>query len=303
MSMWRLPEEIEVDIFLKLPVNSILACRCVCKPWCGLLTKPKFIKDHLDLTIQSNNNNNPRLMFGQSQYDQGKNPIINSVDYKSISSSSSSSASDFPEMKVVSMEYPFEKINTKAIVFLGSCTGLICLGVSNNGTSINEKNWICIWNPSTGEYIDIKLHILEFREKASYCYRYGFGYGSNIDDYKLVQISGYDNCWSQIVKVCTIGSKCWKTIQSKHPYVFSGQLHENLHGVFINGVLHWSGATKATFGITGKHIVCFDINEERFMDIPFPEETVLPLQQHQETYREVGGSPKDLLYPRIQPFK
>ncbi|XP_026444580.1 putative F-box protein At3g47150 [Papaver somniferum] len=151
MSMWRrLPEENQVDIFLKLPVNSILACRCVCKIWFNLLRNPKFIKNHLSRSIRYNNN--PRLMIVQPQY--GKNPIISSVDYKSISSSSPS------ELKVVSINYPFEDKEIEGIVTLGSCNGLICFGIST-GKGIEAKNYICIWNPSTGEYKTIKLPVYE----------------------------------------------------------------------------------------------------------------------------------------------
>ncbi|XP_026379944.1 F-box protein CPR1-like [Papaver somniferum] len=294
-SMWRLPEEIQVDIFLRLPVNSILSCRCVCKPLCSLLSKPSFIKNHLNRSIQTNNRN-PRLMFDHSRYHQHKNPIINSVDYNSISSSAVS------EVKVVTMAYPFEKRNTKDILILGSCDGIICLGISSYGNGIDQKNRICIWNPATGEFMNIKLPLSELRGKSSYFFRYGFGYDINIDDYKLVRISGYENCPGKKIEVYRLGSECWrtvqstdpciflgsncwKTMQSAEPYIFSGR--GSLHGVLINGVLHWSGATATTVGTSTKLIVCFDINSEILMDIPFPEETILPLQNC-ITRREVG---------------
>ncbi|RZC57330.1 hypothetical protein C5167_004634 [Papaver somniferum] len=116
-------------------------------------------------------------MFDHSRYHQHKNPIINSVDYNSISSSAVS------EVKVVTMAYPFEKRNTKDILILGSCDGIICLGISSYGNGIDQKNRICIWNPATGEFMNIKLPLSELRGKSSYFFRYGFGYDINIDDY------------------------------------------------------------------------------------------------------------------------
>ncbi|XP_026377736.1 F-box/kelch-repeat protein At3g23880-like [Papaver somniferum] len=234
-------------------------------------------------------------MFGRSRYDQRKNPIIISVDYKSISLSAVS------EVKVVLMDYPFEERYTKAIAPLGSCNGLICLGVSSYGNSIDQENRICVWNPTTGEFTNIELAL---RCESNYFYRYGFGYDSNTDDYKLVTISGYENFPGKKIEVYTLGSKCWRTLQStdpyiflgsrswkamesREPYIFSGHLHESPNGVLINGVLHWSGAMVTTEGTSTKLIVCFDINQDRIMDVPFPEETMQPLESL-KVYREVG---------------
>lgn len=54
-------------------------------------------------------------MFDQSQYDQGRNPLINSVD-------------------------PFGNRKIKAIVTLDSCNGLIFLGISSGDIEIGVKN-------------------------------------------------------------------------------------------------------------------------------------------------------------------
>ncbi|XP_026441666.1 F-box/kelch-repeat protein At3g06240-like [Papaver somniferum] len=275
-SMWSLPYEIQVDIFIRLPVISILACRCVCKIWWNLLCDPNFIKNHLILTGISSN---PRLIFGHSR--SNKNPIINSMDYKSISC--------FSKAKLVSMDYPFENKKIKAIVTLGSCDGLICLGISSGGMGIEEKNCICIWNPLTGEYRNIKVSLSDFLAESEYFVRYGFGYDSNMDDYKLVKISDNEHPGCLKIQVYTLGTKSWRTIQCTDHYTFPGQLHERLPGVLVNGALHWKGGstTSTTKVIFPKVIISFDINSERLRDFPFPGET-LPPSSDWKMYKEVG---------------
>ena len=45
-----LPNEIIVEILLKLRVGSLLRCKSVCKSWQSLISDPYFIKSHLSLS-------------------------------------------------------------------------------------------------------------------------------------------------------------------------------------------------------------------------------------------------------------
>ncbi|XP_021861186.1 putative F-box protein At1g31072 [Spinacia oleracea] len=47
-----LPEEMIVEVFLRLPAKSVGRFRCVSHRWNYLLTQPQFIKSHLNLTKQ-----------------------------------------------------------------------------------------------------------------------------------------------------------------------------------------------------------------------------------------------------------
>ena len=42
-----LPEELIVEIILRLPVRSLLQFKCVCKTWKTLISNPQFAKRHL----------------------------------------------------------------------------------------------------------------------------------------------------------------------------------------------------------------------------------------------------------------
>lgn len=59
----NLPDEMELDILLRLPVKSLLRFKAVCKPWATLINDPNFVKTNLHPTNQGNNINLWRLCY------------------------------------------------------------------------------------------------------------------------------------------------------------------------------------------------------------------------------------------------
>ncbi|XP_026441261.1 F-box protein CPR1-like isoform X1 [Papaver somniferum] len=162
----NLPEEVHDEIFLKLPGKSILVSRCVCKLFYNLLSKPNFIKNHLNRTNQSKNSN-PKLLFSQSS--GGMHPLIYSVpvDYPSISSPP-------PSDGAVLISYPIESTRNYLFEFWGSCNGLICSRIlsidrpSQNRIILESK--FCVLNPLTREFKEFKEP-----ENCNGGVTYGFG--------------------------------------------------------------------------------------------------------------------------------
>ncbi|OVA15186.1 F-box domain [Macleaya cordata] len=173
-----LPNEILFNIFLRLPVKSILRFRCVCKSWFQFLTDPYFVKTHVNYHYVENNN----LHIMVEHHD-----LIYSIDYKDLTSSS--------DHAVEMMDYPMKSAN-HGIQILGSCNGLVCIQSYDNS--------ICLWNPSTKEFKKLPVPIMFedhggnderacARALRTYLTRngagwatitYGFGYDSNIEDYR-----------------------------------------------------------------------------------------------------------------------
>ena len=53
-------EDIVFEILLRVPVRSLLICKCVCKFWYSLISDQHFIKSHLKLsTIKSHTDKSP----------------------------------------------------------------------------------------------------------------------------------------------------------------------------------------------------------------------------------------------------
>src|SRR4051812_32733503 len=48
-----LPEDLVVEILLRLPVRSLLQFKCICKFWKTLISDPKFAKRHLQISTAS----------------------------------------------------------------------------------------------------------------------------------------------------------------------------------------------------------------------------------------------------------
>ncbi|XP_026427137.1 F-box/kelch-repeat protein At3g23880-like [Papaver somniferum] len=269
----NLPEGVHDEIFLKLPAKSILVSWCVCKLFCNLLSKPNFIKNHSNRTNQSKTSN-PKLLFTQIQSSGGKPPLIYSmpIDYSSIPSAP-------PSDGALLINYPFE--------FLGSCNGLICLRIFSIDRANFHKEFIsatkfCILNPLTREFKEFK------RPEESYSnvsVSYGFGYDSNIDDYKLVMISDCEKGACCKIDVYTVKSDSWSSIQGT--VKFSCLSGEGYNGVFFNGCLHW-------FGSIGSHetssevIFSFDISNEIVVNMPLPKDIMLPTDYTGEVTKNVG---------------
>ncbi|XP_026377710.1 F-box/kelch-repeat protein At3g06240-like [Papaver somniferum] len=266
LSLSSLPEEIQVLILLRLPVASILTCKCVCKVWFSLITSPVFVKDHLNLSIQSKN---PRLMFIDHvflhhQYEsvfKGNLPMY-SVDYNSVASSSGDPICNIGAATRMDYPWPLEcKGQHRHVFFCGSCNGLVCLGITYD-IETKDDNMFIIWNPTTREYKQVTPqhdHMLAYGE-------YGFGYDCRIDDYKLVRIDKKSGCTE--ILVYTLGPDSWKTIGIDLYY----KCNPGQGGVLLNGVLHRFGTTSTvTRNTSSDVIIAFSISNEELIHVPLPE--------------------------------
>ncbi|XP_026412545.1 F-box protein CPR1-like [Papaver somniferum] len=260
----NLPEEVQDEIFLKLPAKSILVSRCVCKVFYNLLSKPRFIKNHVNRTNQFKIN--PKILFNHPSPDD-KTPMIYSVgiDYASFSSPSIECGG------AVLLNYPFESENLYFIDFLGSCNGVICLRICSpavrdaheRGYPTEATDFFVVFNPLTREY-------KEFRKPGhGYDSTYGFGYDSEIDDYKLVTISDYVRTGSFEIDVCKVRTDSWSSIQSTANYIFCDG--GKGHGVFFSGALHWLGRITAQETSSEVCLVCIDISNEIIVNMPLAD--------------------------------
>ncbi|XP_026385063.1 F-box protein CPR1-like [Papaver somniferum] len=117
------------------------------------------------------------------------------------------------------------------IEVVGSCKGLVCVCTSM------EPSRFCILNPSCGEYKTISCSFRRLSsQETSLIVRYGFGYDSHLEDYKLIRIvgkwaDGVNLSYFQ-VEVYALGSNSCKTIECMHRYVVLPPLKQLFHLAF-----------------------------------------------------------------------
>ncbi|XP_007207171.1 F-box/kelch-repeat protein At3g06240 [Prunus persica] len=255
MEKTTLPDDIIVEILLKLPMESLIRFSCVSKRWRYLvISDPEFAQHHFKLGSKHKTLKR-RLLFSStsSKYPYELNwpeHLFGSVDLEG----------DSPVIsKLVS---PFKQGN--GAIILGSCNGLVC-------AQFQEKFYIC--NPSTGlsntlcnsgflEYFRSKANGRRRRVEMSPIY-HGFGYVSATDDYKLVVAIG---CFHRNVEVAifSLRDNVWKWVKAPRDYSNYGMVSP--HGALLNEALHWFYNPRQN-----EQCICaFDLAKEEFRVMPLP---------------------------------
>ncbi|KAK9938561.1 hypothetical protein M0R45_015290 [Rubus argutus] len=207
-------EDLSSEILSRLPVKSVIRCRCVCKAWRALISHPVFVKKYTSRHTKSKSSF--RLLLPTFP--------LRSVDYEA------------PGIEVVFREhyYPVSlpKPESRLDIY-GSCHGLICLAI--------DDYTIVLWNPSTGESNLLPEPTLEtYKSDENF---YGFGYDSTTQDYKIVRGDDFEIFPEFYFEVFSLKTGSWR----QHPlvgptfelasldYGFGGYGQ----GFLTNEALHW----------------------------------------------------------------
>jgi F-box interacting protein len=196
-----LPEELLVEILIKLPPKSLLRCTSVCKPWYSLITSTRFIDTHLLLT---NNVEKQVILYG--------------VDPKKYYIRKDNEAFD----EVSDFDPPFGDY----IMNICSCNGLICM----YGTG-SERN-VYLWNPSIKRLFRVPQPPVSWGTV-------GFGFVPETNDYKIVNVCG--NSTSRKAGVYELGNGYWKDINNSEVFFAKYHLDYCGKQCFMNDTIHWVG--------------------------------------------------------------
>ncbi|KAK1566774.1 hypothetical protein Q3G72_004082 [Acer saccharum] len=206
-SMAELPLPILMDILSRLPVKTILQCKCVCRTWFNLLSDPYF-----------------------AQMCLAREPVsillLSNLEQRSICKD------DFtlPLLRLNRIG----KVSADRLSLLTSCNGLLCLRDLGY-----KKDEISVCNPILKDYMILP----QLRSKRVHRKILGFGITQSTNQYKLIQIL---NCKDQAensdnfqVQIFTLGTNMWRNI-GYLPY----KLIQPSYGAFLHGVLHWSSNSR-----------------------------------------------------------
>ncbi|XWS51568.1 hypothetical protein CRYUN_Cryun12cG0187900 [Craigia yunnanensis] len=225
-------DDILIDILAHLPEKSLLRFRTVSKHWLSLISSPYFCRCLNQSSIF------PSGLFLRMQ------PSLNKPKYHLLSLDGKPVRDPFRSLTFVD--------DSAGIRILQSCNGLL-LCCSNSRIGEYNRNYY-IYNPTTNRYTTLPKPgnripntifgvILAFDPSKSPHYKVVFVRGSEASHlYQLEIYSSETHRWS---------------FSSEIPKVNYSQ------GVYCCGSIHWMANSGA--------LLCFDVDQERFQEIPMPE--------------------------------
>ncbi|XP_057509418.1 F-box protein At3g07870-like isoform X2 [Actinidia eriantha] len=246
-----IPIHIVLEIFLRLPMKTLLNCRLVCKEWLSLISDPQFANLHLSRSQVIS------LLLKPISHDPNPGTLF-LVDL-------SAGTKLVPKFKL-----PITGFDD-SLITLNSCNGFLCL------CECTTKNPIYICNPILGEYITLPEcdsdTICSFRSCT-------FGFNPITNEYKVVRSfrrvfknreTGKRVFGDTVeAEICTLGEGLWRQIERVPTSI------KNLSfNAFLNGSIHWLsfGNGRPEYGSPFRDFIyCFDFGTERFQTVPGPSE-------------------------------
>ncbi|XP_027064463.1 F-box/kelch-repeat protein At3g06240-like [Coffea arabica] len=248
-----LPEDILMEILVRLPVKCLFQFKCVSKSWCSLIKSPRFT--HLHVTRAKNGDQEGVILVKRFIRDERK--IV--LSFHSMDESLS--------LQVVAPDFEVPYSTYVNMILVGTCHGIICL-------KSNESGGIYLCNPATREFL--ALPDRPFRCPQGYfCLvgEMGFGFDAISDDFKIITFTGispkeynYD-LNSCKVEIYSLSTNSWRELD---PDV---KLPEGVYyprfSVLFNGCFHW--CTPLITDSFGLQILSFELSTEQFREIQFPD--------------------------------
>ncbi|KAL2324673.1 hypothetical protein Fmac_023731 [Flemingia macrophylla] len=226
-----LPDELILEILLRVPVRSLLQFRCVCKSWKTLISNPQFANDHLSTSTADPNMTHHQLVSSTS----GNPRKIVSFCLQSLFQNPFARA----KQRTLRMTHEYRIVD--------SYNGLLCLFDVYQG-------YFRLWNPSTrlkSRRLSIGLY-----PGAINTY-HGFGYDHVNHKYKLLAV--VEDGHGTLTKLYSFGSNSCTVINN-----FPCQ-PTNMQGKFVSGTLNWL----AKGGVSGDQwvILSLDLATETYSEM------------------------------------
>lgn len=272
-SIYDLSDDNLGEIFLRLPVRSVLSCQCVSKRFSEVITNPNFKDSHVNRAITSNTTSycSDLLCGGES----GSNEILK-VRYDRILLENSHCSVSF---SYVRLSNPI----SCRISIVGSCNGLLCAQLKP--PMYQNGSYILIWNPVTREnrYVaDSKINVSTFKNTLALA----FGCTPKTHDYKVVRIVAYVNRGNALqqsdsvlvikLEVYNMSTDNWSTYEIKtlqcretdhmppqvNPVILLG-MSWSPNTRSLRGAFHWLSNATAEASRNDKTILSFDLQKEQ----------------------------------------
>ncbi|XP_076942011.1 F-box protein At3g07870-like [Bidens hawaiensis] len=272
-SMEDLLESVMFDILSRLPVKTIIHCRCVCKKWRNLVSDSYFIDLHLSRSPAG-------LMFHHNSEKYRPSGYYEPGILKWVLIEDEPNRHHLRHDPVMNLDLNLAAtFQNSQMRLVGSVNGLLCLWQFGR---FHDNTYIC--NPITREYMTLPRQ--QYYRKGYAIIVYGFGVGLRTKEYKVIRTFQGDippNPSSTSrpsfleAEVYTLGTSLWRSL-GRVPYWLEGW-----DGPFLNGRAHWIVCDKDS----PEKICTFDFDDEKFELLPSPPFEVTN-DEHQMHYQSLG---------------
>lgn len=160
MSSHYIPCELLVEIFIRLPVESLARFTIACKSWYVLITDPKFINLHANYATSSQRDISYLIRY----YDMNERKCMFQLRDTTFSIRSNM-------VQLDNRIFSERNYSKEFCIIFGSCRGLVCLESSES---------ISLWNPS------IRKSLIICAKPQNYVL--GFGVCNVTNDHKVVKL-------------------------------------------------------------------------------------------------------------------
>ncbi|KAL8146535.1 hypothetical protein AgCh_004315 [Apium graveolens] len=269
-SLSDLPVEVLCEIFLKLPMRSLLSCKCVCKSFDELIKSPTFIASHVNHNSSSKTNTSCSvsiLVIDGNYRDRSEHILIGTKD-NSVTS-----------IRRVRQSNPLT-IPTSVI---GSCNGLFCASLEMIGEQWGSH--IILWNPVTRDNRYLPKPKIDAPERQLFPV-FAFGYSPQSNEYKVVRFISYyssgnitlpspSDVFIMQIEVYKMSTDSWTVLDAK-ALPCDGPDHMSLESdpflplhfghstrtLFLKGAFHWLAVNPKNVTDVCVAVVAFDLERE-----------------------------------------
>lgn len=218
---FNLEDMFREEILTRLPIKSLIRCRCVCKLWNSLFFDPYFTRTHFNRSISRNPDNDDYLILINTY--KGTSPCVLSI----------LSRTNLPETRIDKVPYPLSS-QVDYICLVGSINGLVCIAYLSD-----QDYYFVLWNPATHQSRTILLQRQCPLQKYHIAYMFGFGWDSVTDDYKLIANSSHYSSLPAIVYSYKTGSwsKTVNNVNNLFPLEIGNCCYPR---VVVKGIPYWN---------------------------------------------------------------
>ncbi|KAE8651060.1 F-box protein CPR1-like [Cucumis sativus] len=246
--------DVVIQILSKLPPQSLLRFKSVCKSWYHLINHPKFVTKHLLDSFPHKHVLIKRALTNHS----GKQELVFSILKFSLNGS----------VSIMDINLTFQEIDP-LLELCGHSHGLVCLSDCDDAFLVN---------PMTRQFHKLPPSILIFRgchhDDPDYYsaipFTIGFGYDAKSSDFKVVRIV---SCRGQAkssmrVEIYDLSKDKWREIEA--PDLCGNARFIPSFDMCHEGIFYWWGYGEPRINEVDS-IITFDMSEEIFGKISLPE--------------------------------